>query len=256
MRLKNKLAVITAAASGMGRCGVEYFARAGATVAAIDINAAALQQMAGEMREQGIEIVTVPADLSKPQDARGSINIAAEKLGGIDILWAHAGVPGPGSVEALDLDAYDRAVALNVTSAILGAGEVAAHMRKRGGGALIFTASVSGLVGSMFSPIYSACKFAVVGLAKSLAQSFAKDGIRVNVICPGLTDTPMMPGFVGRSGDPAEREANEKKLLASVPLGRLGRPEEMAQAAVWLASDEAAFVTGVALPVDGGYTCR
>jgi NAD(P)-dependent dehydrogenase (short-subunit alcohol dehydrogenase family) len=256
MRLENKLAVITAAASGMGRNGVEYFAREGAKVAAIDINEDALQQLAEEMREKGHEIVTIRADLLNPEEARSSINDAAAALGGIDILWAHAGIPGPGSVEDMDMDAYDKAVALNVTSAILGAGEVAKHMRKRGGGSLIFTASVSGLVGSMFSPIYSACKFAIVGLGKSLAQSFAKDGIRVNVVCPGLTDTPMMPGFVGRSGDPAEREANEKKLLASVPLGRLGRPEEMALAALWLASDESAFVTGVALPVDGGYTCR
>ncbi|MFC3051918.1 SDR family NAD(P)-dependent oxidoreductase [Kordiimonas pumila] len=256
MRLKNKLAVITAAASGMGRFGVEYFAQEGAKVAAVDINADALAELAAEMKAKGCEIVTVTADLSTPEGARGSINEAAEKLGGIDILWAHAGIPGPGSVENLDLAAYEKAMALNVTSVVLGSGEVAKYMRKRGGGSLIFTASVSGLVGSMFSPIYSAGKFAVVGLCKSLAQSFAPDGIRVNVICPGLTDTPMMPGFVGRDATPEQLAANEKKLLASVPLGRLGRPEEMAKAALWLASDESSFVTGVALPVDGGYTCR
>lgn len=256
MRLQNKLAVITAAASGMGRFGVEYFVREGASVAAIDINGDALETLAAEIRARGGEIVTVVADLSTPEGARSSINEAAEKLGGIDILWAHAGIPGPASVENLDLAEYEKALALNVTSVVLSSGEVAQHMRRRGGGSLIFTASVSGLVGSMFSPIYSACKFAVVGLAKSLAQSFAADGIRVNVICPGLTDTPMMPGFVGRGGDPAEREENERKLLAAVPLKRLGRPEEMALAALWLASDESSFVTGVALPVDGGYTCR
>lgn len=256
MRLENKLAVITAAASGMGRLGVEYFVREGAKVAAIDINAQGLAELEREISEKGGEIVTIVADLSDDDQARSSINEAAEKLGGIDILWAHAGIPGPASVENLDMDEYKKAMTLNVTSVVLGAGEVAKHMRKRGGGSLIFTSSVSGLVGSMFSPIYSACKFAVVGLAKSLAQSFAADGIRVNVICPGLTKTPMMEGFIGRGGDPVEMAANEKKLLASVPLGRLGRPEEMAHAALWLASDEASFVTGVALPVDGGYTCR
>lgn len=256
MRLENKLAVITAAASGMGRLGVEFFAREGATVAAIDINGDALAELAAEMKAKGNEIITVTADLSTEDGMRDSINEAAEKLGGVDILWAHAGIPGPASVENLDMVEYQRAMTLNVTTAVLGAGEVAKYMRKRGGGSLIFTSSVSGLVGSMFSPIYSACKFAVVGLGKSLALSFAADGIRVNVICPGLTETPMMEGFVGRSGDPAERAANEQKLLASVPLGRLGQPEEIAQTALWLASDEASFVTGVALPVDGGYTCR
>jgi NAD(P)-dependent dehydrogenase (short-subunit alcohol dehydrogenase family) len=108
----------------------------------------------------------------------------------------------------------------------------------------------------MFSPVYSAAKFAVVGLTKSLAQRFAADGVRVNVVCPGLADTPMKIGFTGRSGDPVEAEENQKRLLASVPMGRLCRPEEAAYAALWLASDEASFVTGVALPIDGGFTAR
>ena len=130
------------------------------------------------------------------------------------------------------------------------------HMRSRGGGSVVFTASVSGLVGSMFSPIYSAAKFAVVGLTKSFALAFAKDGVRVNVVCPGLAETPMKSGFTSRSGNPVEAEANEARLLANVPMGRLCRAEEAAQAALWLASDDASFVTGVALPVDGGFTAR
>jgi NAD(P)-dependent dehydrogenase (short-subunit alcohol dehydrogenase family) len=256
MRLAGKLAVITAAASGMGRAGVELFLREGARVAAIDINADALAHLADAMRGKGGAIETVQADLSRPDEVRRSINDAAAKLGGIDVLWAHAGVPGPGGVENLDLAEYQRAIDLNVTSAVLGAGEVIAHMRSRGGGSIIFTASVSGLVGSMFSPVYSAAKFAIVGLTKSLAQRFAPDGVRVNVVCPGLADTPMKVGFTGRSGDPAEAAANQARLLAAVPMGRLCKPEEVAHAALWLASDDASFVTGVALPVDGGYTAR
>jgi NAD(P)-dependent dehydrogenase (short-subunit alcohol dehydrogenase family) len=256
MRLAGKLAVVTAAASGMGRAGVELFLREGASVAAVDVNADALAGLAAALAEQGRSIVTIQADLSSPSEVRSSINEAAMKLGGIDVLWAHAGIPGPGGVENLDLGEYEKALALNVTSAVLASGEVIAHMRKRGGGSLIFTASVSGLVGSMFSPVYSACKFAIVGLTKSLAQRFAPDGVRVNVVCPGLADTPMKIGFTGRSGDPAEAAANQARLLAAVPMGRLCRAEEVAHAVLWLASDDASFVTGVALPVDGGFTAR
>lgn len=256
MRLAGKLAVITAAASGMGKAGVELFLREGAKVVAIDVNAEALAQLAAEAKARGQSVETLQADLSRQEVMRSSVHEAAARLGGIDVMWAHAGIPGPAGIEDLDLPAYDRAMALNVDSAALAAGEVIKHMRKRGSGSLIFTASVSGLVGSMFSPVYSAAKFAVVGLTKSLAQTFAPDGVRVNVICPGLTDTPMAFNFTSRSGDPAEAAANERKLLAAVPLGRLCRPDEIAHAALWLASDDASFVTGVALPIDGGFTAR
>ena len=137
-------------------------------------------------------------------------------------MWAHAGTPGPAAVEGLDAAEYEKAMALNVTSAVFAAGEVVQHMRRRGGGALVFTASVSGLVGSMFSPVYSAGKFAVVGLTKSLAQRFAADRVRVNVVCPGPIDTPMLPGFIGRSDDKQQIAENQKKLMAAVPLGRIG----------------------------------
>ncbi len=256
MRLANKLAVVTAAASGMGRAGVDLFLREGARVAAVDVNAEGLAVLAADMKAKGHDIVTIVADLSKPDQMRSSINDAAAALGGVDILWAHAGIPGPGGIEDLDLPAYDQAIALNVTSAALAAGEVIGHMRKRGAGSIIFTASVSGLVGSMFSPVYSAAKFAVVGLTKSLALRFAPDNVRVNVVCPGLADTPMKMGFTGRSGDPAEAAANEAKLMTLVPMGRPCKAEEAAHAVLWLASDDASFVTGVALPVDGGFTAR
>lgn len=254
MRLQGKLAIVTAAASGMGRAGVERFVREGARVAAIDLSAEALDALVVEFGSE--RIVPIVADLATAEGARGSIDQAVEALGGADILWAHAGMPGPASVENLDLEAYRKAIDLNVTSAVLGAGQVAPHMRARGGGSIIFTSSISGLVGSMMSPIYSAAKWAVVGLGKSLALALASDNIRVNVVCPGLADTPMKIGFTGRSGDPAEAAANEAKVVGAVPMGRLVLPGEVADAALWLASDEASFVTGVALPVDGGFTAR
>ena len=260
MRLKDKLAVITAAASGMGRPGVELFAREGATVAAVDINAAALKTVVGDVNakegNKGGKVVPIVSDLSTVYGVRKSVDEAAAALGGIDLMWAHAGTPGPAAVEGLDPAEYEKAMALNVTSAVFAAGEVVQHMRRRGGGSLVFTASVSGLVGSMFSPVYSAGKFAVVGLTKSLAQRFAADRVRVNVVCPGPIDTPMLPGFIGRSDDKEQMAENQKKLMAAVPLGRIGRPEEVAHAVLWLASDDASYVTGITLPVDGGYLAR
>lgn len=256
MRLANKLAVITAAASGMGRAGVELFLREGATVCAIDINPDALARLKADLDPDGNRIETVQADLSTPEGARNSINEAADKLGGIDILWAHAGIPGPGGIEKLDVGEYQLALALNVQSATLGAGEVIQHMRKRGGGSIIFTASVSGMVGSMWSPVYSSCKFAVVGLTKSLAQTFAPDKVRVNVVCPGLAETPMKIGFTGRGVSAEAAKAAEDRYLTAVPLGRLVQPEEVAHAVLWLASDDAGFVTGIELPIDGGFTCK
>lgn len=254
MRLQGKLAIVTAAASGMGRAGVERFVREGAQVAAIDINPEALDALAAEFGRERVHVVT--ADLSTDDGARDSIDQAVSALGGADILWAHAGMPGPASVENLDMAAYRKAIDLNITSAALGAGQVAPHMRARGGGSIIFTSSISGLVGSMMSPIYSAAKWGVVGLGKSLALALAPDGIRVNVVCPGLADTPMKIGFTGRSGDPAEAATNEARIVAAVPMGRLVQPGEIADAVLWLASSEASFVTGVALPVDGGFTAR
>ena len=256
MRLKGKLAVITAAASGMGRAGVELFCREGARVCAIDMNGEALKAMADALYEKGTPIETVQADLSTIEAVEGSIDEAAERLGGIDILWAHAGIPGPAGIEDVDVRAYRQAMALNVDTAVYGAGRVIRHMRKRGAGSIVFTASVSGMVGSRFSPIYSAGKFGVVGLTKSLAQTFAPDNVRVNVVCPFLADTPMGTQFVSRKGDPEEAKANTAAMTAAVPLGRLVRAEEVAHAALWLASDDASFVTGIELPVDGGFTGR
>jgi len=256
MRLQGKLAVITGGASGIGRAAVELFAREGARVAVVDIHRERLQEVVERVRAAGGEAYPVVADLSDKAHCTRFIDEAADTLGGIDILWNHAGTPGPAGIEALDEAEYEQSLALNLTSGVLASGAVIEHMRKRGGGSILFTASVSGLVGSMFSPIYSAEKFAVVGLAKSLAQKFAPDNVRVNAICPGPIDTPMLPGFLGRSDDKINQAENEKKALSAVPLGRFGRAIEIAHAALWLASDDASFVTGAALPVDGGYTCR
>lgn len=250
MRLKGKKAIVTAAASGMGRAGVELFAREGAEVVAIDVNPA-VQDLAGSI---GPSVRALVADLSRTDVLRQSIGRAVDMLGGVDILWSHLGVPGSDLVEGLTDEQFDFAMHMNVLTGLASVGEVVPAMRS--GGSIIFTASVSGLVGSPLSPLYSAAKSGVVGMARSLALRFAAQNIRVNVICPGPVDTPMLAQFASRTGNADEVAANKQRLLSAIPLGRLGQAGDIANAALWLASDDSAFVTGVALPVDGGYTAR
>jgi NAD(P)-dependent dehydrogenase (short-subunit alcohol dehydrogenase family) len=256
MRLKNKRAIVTAGGSGMGRAGCLLFAREGAAVVVVDIDEAAARRTVEEIKTAGGTAHAMAADLLQADECHRIVHDGARLLGGLDILWNHAGMPGPAEVEGLDLVEYEKAMALNVRSGLLSTGAAVKYMREAGGGSILFTASVSGLVGSMMAPVYSGAKFAVVGMAMSLAQRFAADNIRVNALCPGLTDTPMLPKFVNRNNDPSVQEENTRKLNAAIPMGRPGRPEELAHAALWLLSDDASYVTGVALPVDGGYVCR
>lgn len=253
MRLNNKLAVITAAASGMGRAGVRKFLSEGATIAAVDIDRGRLDDL---VSEYGSAVKPIVADLTDTDRCSSFVDEAADLLGGIDILWNHAGSAVPGDVEAIDMAIYERTMTLNVTSGVLATAAAVPHLRQRGGGAILFTSSVGGLVGSMGSPLYSAHKFAVVGYAKSLAQRYARDGIRVNALCPGVVDTPMLEQFYEQHGGSGGPEGYEAALRAATPLGRFGRSEEIANVAAFLVSDEASYVTGIAMPVDGGYTSR
>ncbi len=256
MRLKGKLAVITAGASGMGKAASLKFAKEGASVAIVDINEAAAKDVAGQIQAAGGTAFAIRADLTNAQECRGSIADAAEKLGGIDIFWAHAGIPGTDVVEDIDLADYELSMSLNVRSCYLTVGEAVKHIRKRGGGSVILTASISGIVGSQLSPLYSAGKFAVVGLCKSLALRYGPEQIRVNVICPGPVDTPMLPGFMSRAGDAAAVAETQQKFVNMIPLGRVAQPEDIANTALFLASDESAYITGVAIPVDGGFSAK
>lgn len=256
MRLKNKRAIVTAGGSGMGRAGCLLFAREGASVVVVDISEAGARETAEAVRAAGGKAQVLVADLMQAEECHRIVHEGAKLLGGLDLLWNHAGTPGPAEVEGLDIAEYAKAMDLNVRSGLLSTGAAARYMREAGGGSILFTASVAGLVGSMMAPVYSAAKFGVVGMVMSLAQRFAADKIRVNALCPGMTDTPMLPRFVNRNNDPSVQEENARKLNAAIPMGRPGRPEELAHAALWLLSDDASYVTGVALPVDGGYVCR
>lgn len=253
--LARKLAVITAAASGMGRAGMELFAGNGAAVVGIDIDGARLRGVVDGIRAAGGIAHGITGDLRDPAACVQAVEEAAGLLGGIDILWAHAGCPGPEGLEGVEPGDYDETLDLNLRASVLTCAQAVPHMRRRGGGAIVLTASTAGLVGAHVSPIYAAAKHAVVGLAKSLGMRCAADGIRVNAVCPGPVDTPMLPRFFN-ARTPEQAAAYREKVVTAIPMGRVGQPQEIASAAMFLASDHASFVTGAALPVDGGYTAR
>ncbi|WP_281081938.1 SDR family NAD(P)-dependent oxidoreductase [Variovorax paradoxus] len=245
-RLGGKRIVITAGASGMGRAGAELFTRHGATVCVVDYHAENAVKTVAAIEAAGGKASAIVADLTSASESRRIVHEAAQQMGGIDGFWAHAGMPGPHGIEGLDEEAYRRCMDLNVTSALASIGEAVPFLRKGSNGVVLVTSSTSGLVGSRFSPIYSIAKFGVIGMVKSLAQGLGPEGIRVNALCPGITETPMMGDFMNDSA--------RSKFLESIPLRRIAQSSEMATAALWLMSDEASFVSGIALPVDGGFT--
>lgn len=256
MRLEGEVALITAAASGMGRAAAKLFAAEGAAVGVVDIDAAGAEAVVAEIEAAGGRAIALQADLSKDADAKRIVHDCTEAFGGLDILWNHVGHPGPARVEGVDMGDYETAMDLNIRTVVVTTGEAVPAMRSRGGGAILFTASVAGLAGSAFSPIYSAAKFGVVGLMMSLAGRLAVDNIRVNAICPGPIETPMLQVFMGRPDQQTDAEENLAKIKTVIPLGRTGKPEEIAYAGLFLASKEASYITGVALPVDGGFVSR
>lgn len=257
-RMLNRCGLVTAAGSGMGRAGALLLAREGAAVCVVDRDGAAARSVGDEIVAAGGRAHPIEADLRSPDVARAIVAEAEAALGPLDFLWNHLGHPGPSVVEDLDEDGWSLAIDLNMRSPLLTAAEALKGMRARKRGAILFTASTSGLMASGFSPVYSGAKFGVIGLAKGLAKRYAKDGIRVNAICPGPVDTPMLRVFVARpdqtSTAGADKEALAQQFGAMTAMGRAGQPEEIAAAALFLLSDEASFVTGVALPVDGGLT--
>jgi NAD(P)-dependent dehydrogenase (short-subunit alcohol dehydrogenase family) len=242
----------------MGRAGAIRFAQEGAAVGVVDMNAEAVERVVADIVKAGGRATGILADLRQDEAARRIVKETAAAFGGLDFVWNHVGHPGPAAVEGVNWADYELAMDLNLRSVIVTTEAAIPELRARGGGALLFTSSVSGLVGSRMSPIYSAAKFGVIGFMKALAIRLAPENIRVNALCPGPTDTPMLRVFVKRPDQPGTEDLDVEELIykrqSRVPMGRPARPEEIANAALFLLSDEASYVTGVAFPVDGGAT--
>ena len=256
MRLKDKRVIITAAASGMGKAGAELFAREGAKVALVDIDEERVNAVAEQINAAGGYAVALRADLLDPDNAAAVVREAAERLGGVDVLWNHAGMPGKAEIEPIDVAAYGRTMDLNIRTGLVMTGAAADHLREQGGGSVVFTASTAGMVGAAVSPIYGAAKAGVLGLTRSLARRYGVENIRVNAIAPGLVQTPMAPFFFDPvNGDPDVAKVKQERFMATVPLGRFVETSEVAEAALFLASDAASGITGIVLPIDGGSTC-
>jgi NAD(P)-dependent dehydrogenase (short-subunit alcohol dehydrogenase family) len=258
MRLQGKIGIVTAAASGMGRAGALRFAKEGAAVGVVDIDQAGADAVVQEITAGGGRALALAGDLRQDAFARDIVRRTANHFGGLDFVWDHVGHPGPASIEGIDMADFELAIDLNLRTILVTTEAAIPELRARGGGALLYTASTSGLQGSAFSPVYSMAKFGVIGFMKSLAKRLAAEKIRVNAICPGPIDTPMLRVFVARPDQQqtgsADKEALVQRRAQQVPMRRTGRPEEIANAALFLLSDEASFVSGAALPVDGAAT--
>ena len=247
--LLGKTALITGGASGIGRATALLFAREGATVAIADLNEAAGHDLVKEIEAYGRKALFEHTDVTRSADCRRVIERTARTFGGIHILFNNAGIIRRASVTELSEEDWDRVTAVNVKSIFLMSRQVIPIMAEAGGGSIINMASGWGLAGGPRAAAYCASKGAVVLLTKAMAIDHGSQHIRVNCICPGDTDTAMLRNEAQQLGESADSFLAD---AAKRPLGRVGKPEEIAQAALYLASDAASFVTGTALVVDGG----
>lgn len=248
-RLKNKIAIITGGGSGIGRASCLLFAREGAKVVVADYVPDGGSETVRQIKEAGGEASFVLTDVSKSADVQNMIATTVKTHGRVDILFNNAGTEGPsaklGNYKEED---WDRVIAIDLTAVYLGIKYVLPEMMKQGGGVILSTASVAGLVGFPGSGAYAAAKAGVINMTRMVALEYADKNIRVNCICPGIIETPMVERVVGnRSKD---------RVVKAEPIGRLGRPEDIANAALFLASEESSFATGAPFIIDGGYVAR
>lgn len=257
MRMRGKIGIITGAGTGIGRAGALRFAAEGASVVVASLVEEEVADVVETISRAGGNALGLSGDLSTEDFAREIVDRTVAEYGKLDFLWNHVGYPGPAQVENIDLNEFDKTINLNLKSGFVSTTQAIPHFRSQNGGVVLFTASTSGLQASKMSPLYSTAKFGVIGLTRSLAAKYGPEGIRVNAVCPGPVDTPMLRQFLTRPDSESKVTATDMDTAVSdrgnnVPLLRIAQPEDIAQAALFLCSDEASFITGVALPVDGG----
>lgn len=251
MRLKDKMAVITGAASGIGRASAVMFAKEGASVVVSDIDDVGGHETVNQIISNGGRAIYVHADVSIETQVRHLIQATVAEFGRVNVLFNNAGYyKWPYKLEEVTEEEWDKTFAVNVKSIFWGAKYVVPEMKKIGGGAIINTASMAG-VRPRKGFAYGSAKAAAIALTRILALNLAPDNIRVNVINPVATETPLLKNFLGVVEE-AQMEAARKERVKTIPLGRTAKPEEIAYAAVYLASDEALMLTGVSINVDGG----
>ncbi len=254
-KLADKTALITGAGGSIGRAAALLFASQGASVAVVDLDGEAAGETVAMIAEEGGEALALTADVSNDQQIRAAVDRAAETFGGLAVIYNNAGVDSRGSVaDATEAD-WDRCFAVNVKGTFLTSRAAIPHLRKAAGASIINQASVAGLVGVGGMAAYGAAKGALVALTRSMAVDLAPMGIRVNVVCPGTVHTPLIEPLLRQRGG-GDLERGMRMTTVKYPIGRLGKPEEIAQAALFLASDDASFVTGSVWAVDGGMTAQ
>ncbi|HEV8458615.1 MAG TPA: SDR family oxidoreductase [Methylomirabilota bacterium] len=250
MKLEDRVALVTGAGSGIGQASAVLFAREGARVAVVDVREDAAKATAEQIEKAGGQALAIRADVSKAADNQAAINQTLARWGRLDVFYANAGVPQfPAAVGDVDESVFDQIMAVNVKGVFLGAKYAMPVMKRQKSGVFLITASTSAIRPRPGVQCYSASKGAVAVMAKSLALEGAPFGVRVLAIAPVATETPMLPTFMGK------KEVDEEGMAryrGTVPLGRLNLPEDIAQAALFLASDDAAMMTGSCVEVDGG----
>ena len=251
MRLEDQVVLITGAATGIGRACALTFAREGAKLLIADVNDEDAESVTDEINAGGGEAVFRKTDVRQRDENDAMVSACLEQFGRLDVLFCNAGITVPKLLTETTDEDIDRVLDVNVKALAWAARAALPIMLEQGRGNILFTASKTGLVAQTDSPLYCASKGAAVLLAKALALDYATQGIRVNALCPGVIETPLLRHFAGTRPDP---EATWEAYSTSQPMGRLGTAEECADAALWLVSEESSFVTGVALPIDGGFT--